>query len=109
MLLEFWLWQGALPARAASRGALPAEHCMRMPLLRCFVVSSAAPLQAKQEEALTAAAAEKAAADAATVAAQATIAEREAAIGALQEEVAGLKENLEALQAQLGERWWLLH
>ena len=67
-----------------------------------------APLQAKQEEALAALSAEKAAADAATAAAEGTIAEREAAIGALQEEVAGLKENLEALQTQLGERWLLI-
>ena len=62
-------------------------------------------LQAKHEEALAAAAAEKAAVEEAKAAVEASLAERQAEVEGLQGEVAGLQESLAALQAQLGEPW----
>jgi len=74
-------------------------------------------LQAKHEEALAAAAADKAAVEEAKAGVEASLAERQAEVEALQAEVAGLKESLAAAQAQLGEQprgafccdrmWWL--
>jgi multidrug efflux pump subunit AcrA (membrane-fusion protein) len=64
-------------------------------------------LQAKHEEALAAAAAEKAAVEDARTAAEATAAEREAAVAALEQQAGELREQLAALQAQMGEECWV--